>query len=133
MKWCGSRATTRGTIGCTGNTSAGNTAGTTGKTVMMINKTIIATTIADKPAIAQFSETPASWPAFSETGRHQASQIYKNMKKLTIGTSLFSLLVGVMLSSCASDKAATESTTTTRQTTVTQPAATQTTTQTTRY
>src|ERR1700719_1696450 len=82
MKWCGSRATTRGIIGCTGNTSAGNTAGTTGKTVMMINKTIIATTIADKPAIAQFSETPARGPAFSETGRHQASQIYKNMKKL---------------------------------------------------
>jgi cytosine/uracil/thiamine/allantoin permease len=99
----------------------------------MINKTIIATTIADKPAIAQFSETPARGPAFSETGRHQASQTYKNMKKLTIGTSLFSLLAGVMLSSCASDKAATESTTTTRQTTVTQPAATQTTTQTTRY
>ena len=55
------------------------------------------------------------------------------MKKLTIAISLFSTLAGVMLTSCASDKPATQSTTTTRQTTVTQPAATQTTTQTTRY
>jgi uncharacterized lipoprotein YajG len=57
------------------------------------------------------------------------------MKKLTVVTSLslFSIVAGVMLASCASDKTATESTTTTRQTTVTQPAATQTTTQTTRY
>jgi uncharacterized lipoprotein YbaY len=55
------------------------------------------------------------------------------MQKLTIVTSLFSILAGVMLTSCASDEPATQSTTTTRQTTVTQPSATQTTTQTTRY
>jgi hypothetical protein len=48
--------------------------------------------------------------------------------KLTLVTSLFSILAGVMLTCCASDKTATESTTTTRQTTVTQPTATQTTT-----
>jgi hypothetical protein len=53
------------------------------------------------------------------------------MKKFTIAISLFSMLAGVMLISCASDKPATQSTT--RQTTVTQPSATQTTTQTTRY
>src|SRR6202030_3577529 len=88
MKWSGSRATARGIIGFTANTSTGNNGGTTGKTAMMINKTMIATTIADKPAIEQFSETPARGPAFSETGRHQASQTYKNMKKPTIGTSL---------------------------------------------
>jgi len=50
------------------------------------------------------------------------------MKKLTLVTSLFSILAGVMLTSCASDEPTTQSTTTTRQTTVTQPAATQTTT-----
>jgi hypothetical protein len=72
---------------------------------MMINKTIIETTIADK---------------LGDTESH--------MNKLTIVTSLFSVLAGVMLSSCASDKTAGESTTTTRQTTVTQPSATQTTT-----
>jgi len=57
------------------------------------------------------------------------------MKKLTIVTSLslFSIVAGVMLTSCASDEPATQSTTTTRQTTVTQPAATQTTTHTTSY
>jgi len=55
------------------------------------------------------------------------------MKKRNIAVSLFSILAGIVLTSCASDKEATESTTTTRQTTVTQPAATQTTTQTTRY
>jgi hypothetical protein len=71
----------------------------------MINKTIIATTTADKLAISKAT-----------------------VKKLTLVTSLFSIFAGVMLTSCASDKAATESTTTTRQTTVTQPAATQTTT-----
>ena len=56
------------------------------------------------------------------------------MKKFTIGVSLFSTLVGVMLTSCASDEPATQSTTTTRQTTVTPPSASQTTTtHTTRY
>ena len=44
-----------------------------------------------------------------------------------------SMIAGVMLTSCASDEPATQSTTTTRQTTVTQPSATQTTTQTIRY
>ncbi len=48
MKWSGSRATLRGIIGFTAITSAGNSAGTTGKAVMIIDKTIIATTIADK-------------------------------------------------------------------------------------
>jgi hypothetical protein len=38
----------QGIIGFTANMSAGNSVGTTGKTVMMIDKTIIATTIADK-------------------------------------------------------------------------------------
>jgi hypothetical protein len=55
------------------------------------------------------------------------------MKKLIIVISLFPILAGAMLTSCASDEPVTQSTTTTRQTTVTQPAATQTTTQTTRY
>jgi hypothetical protein len=55
------------------------------------------------------------------------------MKNLFIVTSLFSILAGVMLSSCASDEPVTQSTTTTRQTTVTQPAATQTTTRATSY
>jgi hypothetical protein len=50
------------------------------------------------------------------------------MKKLTLVTSLFFILAGVMLTSCAKDEPITQSTTTTRQTTVTQPAATQTTT-----
>jgi uncharacterized lipoprotein YajG len=50
------------------------------------------------------------------------------MKNITIASSLFSILAGVMLTSCASDKPVTQSTTTTRQTTVSQPAATQTTT-----
>jgi hypothetical protein len=116
MKWSGSRATYRsgGIIGFTAITSVGNSAGTTGKTVMMIDKTIIATTIPDKMGLGV-----VNWPGHIES---------LTMKKLTIVTSLFSILAGVMLTSCASDEPVTQSTTTTRQTTVTQPAATQTTT-----
>jgi len=54
MKWFGSRATCRdmGT-GFTVNMSAGNCVGTTGKTVMMIDKTNIATATADKLATSK--------------------------------------------------------------------------------
>jgi hypothetical protein len=114
MKWFGSRATCRATgTGFTANMSAGNSVGTTGKTVMMTDKTNIATATADKLG------TPKS-----------------TMKRFTIvnSLSLFSILAGVMLTSCASDEPVTQSTTTTRQTTVTQPTAAQTTTtHTTRY
>lgn len=64
----------------------------------------------------------------TESSLGQANIESLTMKKLTIITSLFSILAGVMLTSCASDKPVTQSTTTTRQTTVTEPAATQTTT-----
>ncbi|HUE41763.1 MAG TPA: hypothetical protein VMO75_07530 [Chthoniobacterales bacterium] len=48
------------------------------------------------------------------------------MKKLLV--PLFSLLVAVFISSCASEPASTTTSTTTRETTVTQPTATQSTT-----
>jgi hypothetical protein len=81
---------------------------------MMIDKTIIATTIPDKMGLGV-----VNWPGHIES---------LTMKKLTVVTSLFSILAGVMLTSCASDEPVTQSTTTTRQTTVTQPTGSQTTT-----
>jgi uncharacterized lipoprotein YajG len=46
------------------------------------------------------------------------------MKKLTIISSLFSILAGIMLSACAHDEpVTTQTSTTTRETTVQQPAA----------
>ena len=54
MKWFGSRATCRATgTGFTANMSAENSVGTTGKTVMMIDKTNIATATVDKLATSK--------------------------------------------------------------------------------
>jgi hypothetical protein len=53
--------------------SAGNTAGSTGKTAMMINKTNIATTIVDKPATskADYEKTYYRYRAlFNACGDH---------------------------------------------------------------
>jgi len=73
MKWSGPRATARGIIGFTANTSAGNSVGTTGKTVMMIDKTTSATATADKLATlkANYEKTYYRYLAlFNGGGRH---------------------------------------------------------------